>query len=497
MYDALSHWLVEHWLIVAGFVGGWVLATLIGAWRSNVNARQSFELGLGQGAHSHAAAQRLSDERFELKSRELSLLQGRTQVLEVEHEKTLAALTQVQAQLQEKEALLAASEARLASQKEAFVEQQRQFTEVSDNLKREFQLLAQRIFSSQGQAHEQQLTTLLTPFREQITDFRRRVDEVYQTDTKERASLLTEMKNLHSASERINQEAENLAKALKGDKKLQGNWGELVLERVLEDSGLRRERDYLLQPARRGLTGELKRPDVIIRLPEGKDVIVDSKASLISYEQALVAEDVPTQKAALKQHVGDLRNHVKRLAAQDYDHLTDVRSLDFVLMFVPIESAFAMAMEEDPRLFNDAFAQRVVVVSPSTLMLCLRIIHNLWRFENQDQNAKEIAARAGQIYDKLRGLVDDVTTLGKQLQTVDKTYEAINGKLVSGKGNLVRQAERFRTLGANVKKPFEPTILDAADAAGSELILVESEPADRAAGSMPDPSPKPDSDAQA
>ena len=284
---------------------------------------------------------------------------------------------------------LAASEARMKEMQRSFAEKEEVFTKNSAMLKQEFELLAKQVLDQQETKQHQSLQLMLKPFREQIGDFKQRVEEVHKNDVKERASLLNEMQNLQKASERINTEAENLTKALKGDKKLQGNWGELVLERVLEESGLRKDHEYFLQFSSRDEAGQIKRPDVLIRLPEGKDVIVDAKVTLVAYEQALASEDDQQREVLLRQHLMDLRNQIKRLSSQDYDQLPDVRSLDFVLLFVPIESAFTMAMEMDPGMFTSAFEQRIMLVSPTTLMLALRIINNLWRVEKQNKNAQK------------------------------------------------------------------------------------------------------------
>jgi len=265
-------------------------------------------------------------------------------------------------------------------------------------------------------------------------------------------------------NERLHTDATNLSRALTSSVKAQGNWGELVLERVLEASGLRAGHEYHLQVARRDGEGALKRPDVLIRLPDDKDVVVDAKLSLLAYEQAQSAESGPARSEALRAHVASVRAHVKRLAEQDYDRLDDVRSLDFVLLFVPIEAAFSVAMEQDSRLFSEAFEKRIVIVSPTTLMMTLRIIHNVWRYEKQNRNAQEIARRAGALYDKLRGFVDDMETLGRQLETAERSYRAAFAKLTAGKGNLIRQAEQFRELGAPVKKPFSRTLVEGAGA---------------------------------
>ena len=356
----------------------------------------------------------------------------------------------------------AASQARMSEMQKGFAEKEAVFAQNSALLKKEFELLAKQVLDQQETKQQHSLQLMLKPFREQIGEFKQRVEDVHKTDVKERASLLNEMQNLQKASERINTEAENLTKALKGDKKLQGNWGELVLERVLEESGLRKDHEYFVQFSARDEDGQLKRPDVLIRLPEGKDVIIDAKVTLSAYERALASEDEDQREVLLRQHLLDLRNQIKRLSSQDYDQLPDVRSLDFVLLFVPIESAFSLAMEMDPGMFTAAFEQRIMLVSPTTLMLALRIINNLWRVEKQNKNALEIAQRAGAMYDKLAGVVEEVDKLGKQLTTVQGTYDNVHARLATGKGNLVRQVETIKGLGANTKKTIASSLLENA-----------------------------------
>ena len=361
---------------------------------------------------------------------------------------------------------LAEIRTRLDETERSFREKEALFREASGNLKQEFQLLANQIFEQHGarlqQKHTEQLGNVLSPFRQQITDFKRRVEEVYTTDAKDRASLLSEVRNLQQASERVNREAEHLARALKGDTRVQGNWGELVLERVLEDSGLRRDHEYFPQTSFRNDEGDLKRPDVVIRLPGSKDVVIDAKVSLAAYEAALAADDDEQRDAAVARHVLSLRNHVRSLSAQSYERLKGVRSLDFVLLFVPVEAAFTMAIERDPGLFTEAFEKRLVIVSPTTLMMTLRIIDNVWRYEKQSRNAQEIARRAGALYDKVRVILEDMDQLGKSLGTASKSFDSAYKRLVSGNGNLVRQVEQFRELGADVKKALPKELLEAA-----------------------------------
>lgn len=466
--EALLELSRAHWPLAAAAGGGLLLGALLAGWLAGRRARRlssaAFEAGLTSELEKHSAEKQLLEERFEIRGRELDRLEGRLEALAEELGEARALLDQRGRELADRQARQAALEARLEEADKSFREKEALFRESSANLKAEFELLANRIFEQQGQRHQEKLSTVLSPFKDQIIDFRRRVEEVYNTESKDRASLLTEVKNLQRASERINEETENLTKALKGDVKLQGNWGEIVLERILEESGLRPGYEYFLQEGRRSSGGDLKRPDVRIQLPDDKDVVVDAKVSLTSYEAALAAESEEARDRHLKAHLASLRAHVKRLSEQDYDQLEDVRSLDFVLLFVPIESAFTLAMEQDQRLFTEAFDRRIVIVSPTTLMMTLRVIHNVWRFDKQNRNAEEIARKAGALYDKLRGLIEDMDTLGRQLDTAGKTYRNAYGKIASGKGNLVRQVEQFRELGAKVKKPLPKAVLEQADA---------------------------------
>ena len=353
---------------------------------------------------------------------------------------------------------------RMQEAEKVFAEKQVFFENTSTQLKTEFQLLANQIFEKQGTAFQEknreQLDNVLNPFRVQLSDFRKKVESVYTDDVKDRTSILVEVRNLQKASEHFNQEVESLTRALKGDKRIQGNWGELVLERILEESGLRRDHEYEVQHSIRNEDGELKRPDVIIHLPEAKDVIIDSKVSLVAYEAALSAEDDAVRDISIRRHLQDIRSHVRRLSDQEYDRLPGIRSLDFVLLFIPIESAFTLAMERDPSIFTEAFEKRLVIVSPTTLMMTLRIIDNVWRYEKRNKNAQEIARRAGALYDKLRVTLEDMEQLGRDLGQATRSYDSAYTRMAKGRGNLVRQVEQFRELGANVKRAIPQKIID-------------------------------------
>ena len=433
------------------------------AQQTQKNTQRDFQAGVeaGRAEHVTQAAAELAQHETELRAlrERVTAAETRNQVLDERLNQQQQELLRSLDKLRASEMELGAQQARLEETRRGFAEKEKLFKETSTSLKQEFEQLAGKVFTAQDARQQQSLQLMLNPFREQIGDFKKKVEEVYRTDTKERASLLAEIKHLQQASEKINEEAENLTKALKGDKKLQGNWGELVLERILEESGLRKDHEYFVQQTYRDDQGNLKRPDVLIRLPDGKDVIIDSKVTLVAYQQALANEDDDAREQFLKQHLGHLRDQVKRLADQNYDHLPDVRTLDFVLLFVPIESAFALAMQLDQKLFNDAFLKRIMIVSPTTLMMSLRIIGNLWRVEKQNKNAQMIADRAGSLYDKFNGLLEEMDKLGKQLGTLQKTYDAVFSKLATGRGNLVKQVEDFRQLGARVKKPIDRQLL--------------------------------------
>ncbi len=514
MPDTLLSSLSASWLLVSVGLGSAVAGMLLALWLSRRRARNAFSEGMTRQAEKDGIERMLLEERLDVRDRDLARsetslktaniryaeLEGRTRELTAEHARAASEAEQFRERLTAVQAELAIARrdltnvtgreaelrTRLEETRRGFEEKEALFRETSAALKQEFSLLANKIFEEQGESfakrNRSQLEGVLSPFREQITEFKARVEQVYHTESKDRASLLTEVRNLQRASEKINQEAENLTKALKGDKRIQGNWGELVLERVLEQSGLRRDHEYEVQASLRNAEGDARRPDVIIHLPDDKDVVVDSKVSLVAYEGALAAEDDGLREQLIKQHVLDLRAQVKRLAEQDYDRLEGLRSLDFVLLFIPIESAFTLAMEEDQALFTEAFNQRIVIVSPTTLMMTLRIIHNVWRYEKQNRNAQEIAQRAGALYDKLRGVMEEMSKLGTSLRGAESAYQTAMKRLATGRGSLVRRVEQFRELGASPRKQFPKELLDesadASDASEDGEDAEEDDPAE-------------------
>lgn len=370
-----------------------------------------------------------------------------------------------EAELRRLDAQCAAQSAELREQQESHQQRLNDLQSSRDELRAQFAELAGKIFDEREQrfaeTSQQQLGQLLNPLKERIQSFEKRVEESYQNEARERFSLAKELERLQQLNLRLSDEATNLTRALKGQK-TQGNWGELILERVLEHAGLEKGREYQTQVSLKGPDGERFQPDVLIMLPGDKQVVVDAKVSLTAYQQYVAADDDVIGQAALKQHVQSLRNHVKGLSGKDYKRLEGLHSLDFVLLFVPIEAAFSAALQAEPNLFQDAFDRSIVIVSPTTLLATLRVIDSLWKQERQSQNAREIAERAGWLYDKFVLFVQDLDEVGSRLQQLDKAYSAARNKLTEGRGNLISRSEQLKLLGARASKQLPADLLERA-----------------------------------
>jgi DNA recombination protein RmuC len=370
-----------------------------------------------------------------------------------------------EAELRRLDAQCAAQSAELREQQESHQQRLSDLQSSRDELRAQFAELAGKIFDEREQrfaeTSQQQLGQLLNPLKERIQSFEKRVEESYQNEARERFSLAKELERLQQLNLRLSDEATNLTRALKGQK-TQGNWGELILERVLEHAGLEKGREYQTQVSLKGPDGERFQPDVLIMLPGDKQVVVDAKVSLTAYQQYVAADDDVIGQAALKQHVQSLRNHVKGLSGKDYKRLEGLHSLDFVLLFVPIEAAFSAALQAEPNLFQDAFDRSIVIVSPTTLLATLRVIDSLWKQERQSQNAREIAERAGWLYDKFVLFVQDLDEVGSRLQQLDKAYSAARNKLTEGRGNLISRSEQLKLLGARASKQLPADLLERA-----------------------------------
>lgn len=418
---------------------------------------------------------RLASTDSELASRRdrLSQLEQENRDLRLRAESLSDEFNQLKVELREQQVTLD-KERRSAAEKMELLEKNR------DALKQEFENLANRIFDQKSERFSQQsktsLDSLLNPFREQLQDFRKRVEDVYTTETRDRQALRSEIKSLQDLNRQITEEAANLTRALKGDKKVQGNWGELILERVLERSGLRKGVEYETQGSYRDEDNQLLRPDVIVHLPDQRNLVVDSKVSLLAYQQWVVAEEDSARDEALKQHVEAVRSHIRSLSEKDYSQLNGLHSPDFVLLFMPIEPAFVAAFQQDENLFAEAFERKIIVVTPTTLLATLRTIENIWRYERQSQNARRIADRAGAVYDKLRVFVEAMERLGTQLHTAQGTYDNAMNTLTRGRGNLISQANRFVELGVRVKKELPKAIVDQAEVDADDEDADSGEP---------------------
>ena len=339
--------------------------------------------------------------------------------------------------------------------------------EAKGNLKQEFENLAHRIFDEKQQAFHQQsgqrLDGVINPLREQLASFHKKVEDVYDKESKERSSLIGEIKILKELNQQISQDALNLTHALKGDNKAQGNLGEFVLESILEKSGLVKGREYETQVSLKDNEGSRRAPDVIVRLPEGKDIIIDSKMVLVDYDRYCSAKTEEEKQSALKAHVQAIKNHINGLSVKAYENLEGIRSLDFVLLFIPIESAFMLGIENDPAIFRDAFDKGIIVVSPTTLLATLRTVQSIWRYEKQNKNAERIASEAGKLFDQFVLVLESLSEVGRHLDKARESHDETVKRLSTGRGNLVSKIENLEKLGAKTKKQIPSEIKELSD----------------------------------
>ncbi len=463
------------WLLAGALA---LLLALWGAWRAGAGRCKRFEDEreglLGELKQAESEAARL---REQLAAAEARCAAGEARIGEL------------QARLDESEALIETlrrevgalreelTRTRTASEKEraAAAEKLALLEEARAALGKEFQALASRIVEEKGRQIAEEgrrgIGEMLTPVREQLAEFRRRIDEIHYAETRERASLQQQIEQLRALNMQMNEEARNLTRALKGDRKAQGDWGELVLETLLEQSGLRKGVEYTAQGGFRDAEGRLRKPDIIIHLPPDEQrpdrhLIIDSKVSLSAYAEYAGAEDEEARQQALARHVRAVREHIDELSKKDYAALTGLNAPDFVFMFMPIEAAFMAAFECDRSLFSRAFDRNIVVVTPSTLLATLKTVEQLWRYERQNEHARLIAERAGRMYDKLRGFVEDFESIGQQIERLRGAYDGARSKLVAGRGNVIRQAEQFVELGVKVRKRLPASVREDAGLAG-------------------------------
>ena len=346
-------------------------------------------------------------------------------------------------------------------------EQKDEVEKLQEKFTKEFENLANKILEEKTnkftEQNKENLKNILTPLQDKIQLFEKKVEDTHKESIDYHAALRQQILGLREMNEQMSKETLNLTKALKGDSKMQGNWGELILERVLEKSGLEKGREYEVQQSFTTEEGNRVFPDVVINLPDGKKMVVDSKVTLTAYERYINEENEEAKAQHLKEHVISLKRHVDQLSEKNYQDLYQMESPDFVLMFIPIESAFALALNEDTSLYNKAFEKNIVIVTPSTLLATLRTIDSMWANQKQQENALEIARQAGALYDKFEGFVADLVKIGKKMDEAKVEYQGAMNKLVDGKGNLVNSVEKLKKMGAKAKKALPENILNRAE----------------------------------
>ena len=393
-------------------------------------------------------------------SHQLTELKSSIQNLQIEKQKT-------QTEKEEFAILLAKKENDFDNLLDRTKEQKEEINQLQEKFSKEFENLANKILEEKTQKFTEQnkenLKNILSPLQDKILHFEKKVEDTHKESIDYHAALRQQIVSLSEMNAQMSKETINLTKALKGDSKMQGNWGELVLERVLEKSGLEKGREYEVQQAFTTAEGTRILPDVIINLPDGKKMVVDSKVSLTAYEKYVNEEDDVQQNLHLKEHVNSVKRHVEQLSDKRYQDIYQMESPDFVLLFIPIEPAFALALQEDLTLYNKAFEKNIVIVTPSTLLATLRTIDSMWTNQKQQENAIEIARQAGALYDKFEGFVSDLIKIGKKMDEAKVEYSAAMNKLTEGKGNLVISAEKLKKMGAKAKKALPDAILKRAE----------------------------------
>lgn len=451
-------------LSFAAFVGGAILAAVFMHLRT-----------AGLVAQAHAAS---ATELGSARERALKVAPLEAKVEELER-----SLTETTAQATDHRELLARVQAELQSERQQFAERLAFAEEARGSLTEQFRNLANDILEEKGkrftEQNEANLGNLLGPLREKLAEFQNKVELVHVADGKDRSTLKEQLRQLTEQNIALSEDAKNLASALKGSNKTQGNWGEVVLARVLESSGLREGHEYHAQQSHTQEDGRRLQPDVVVQLPKGRSLVIDSKVSLTAYENHASATDDATREAALKEHLTSLRNHVRSLQKKQYQAMYQLQTLDFVVMFVPVEPAFMLAANEGGTLFKEAWDSGVLLVSPSTLMFVLRMVDHLWRQEAQDRNAQEIAKRGGELYDKLSAFTDDLANVGMRIRQAQTAYDQASRKLSTGRENVMMQAERLRKLGINPTKALNARFVAQADegddtepaAAGPDAII--------------------------
>ncbi len=410
------------------------------------------------------------EERVSGLVNQMEEVKNQLQAEKLQFEKNLAQVVNEKESIQkEKEALaihLAKKENDFDNLLERNKEQKQEVNELQEKFTKEFENLANKILEEKTtkftEQNKENLKVILNPLQEKIQLFEKKVEDTHKESIDYHAALRQQILGLREMNDKMSKETVNLTKALKGDSKMQGNWGELVLERVLEKSGLEKGREYEVQQSFTNQEGNRIMPDVIINLPDGKKMVVDSKVSLTAYERYINEEDETAKSIILKEHVTSVKRHVDQLSDKNYQDIYHMESPDFVLLFIPIEPAFALALNEDNTLYNKAFEKNIVIVTPATLLATLRTIDSMWTNQKQQENAIEIARQAGALYDKFEGFVSDLIKIGKKMDEAKSEYGNAMNKLVDGKGNLITSVERLKKMGAKAKKALPESVLKRA-----------------------------------
>lgn len=450
-WQTLQPWLQQAgpYLLVALAVAG--LVTLIAQYRGLRQGQRQLELQTLRLESLQTENKTLLQQAIlgEESQRQLD----RQQELVFELEQQLESLREDNKGLQVEQSAL---HTRLEQEQLRHQEQLQALQKARQGLGKEFENLANRILEARAEklsnVNQSGIEQTLKPLREQLREFKTRVDDVYDRESRDRVALHHQIGELKSLNLRISEDAVNLTRALKGDNKTQGNWGEVVLERLLEESGLRKGQEYETQVALKSQDGERRNPDVVVRLPDNKHVVIDAKVSLLDYERYFVAEDEALKAEHLKAHIASIKGHIHGLSAKAYDELDGIRSLDFVLIFIPVETAFLLAFEHEPGLFKQAYDKNVILVSPTTLLATLRTIQSIWRYERQNNNAEDIALQAGRIHDQVVRITESLDEVGKHLGKSQDAWHKTVERLRTGRGNLLVMADKMEQLGAKTRK---------------------------------------------
>jgi len=435
-------------LLVAGFILLWLRLTKTGKEDLRADTDQ-----LRKEVENLNTLRKVDEERIR------TLQEQSAQLTQATVEKD-ASILELNRQLSQKQAEYIALSEKLTEQKAELEKFQERFRTEFKNLANEILEEKSKKFTEQNRTR---LEEILKPLGEKIREFEKKVDETYDKESKQRFSLEKEIRNLAELNKQISKEASNLTRALKGQVKTQGNWGEIILESILEKSGLVRDREYFIQSSHTTADGRRLQPDVIVTYPGDRNVEIDAKVSLVAFERYTSGETKEEQDSALREHVTSIRNHIVELSSKNYQDLYQLHCLNFVMLFMPVEPAYLIAMQYDPGLWNFAYDRRVLLISPTNLIAALQMISNLWRVEYQNKNALEIARQSADLLDKFVNFVEDLQDVGKKIEGARQSHDAAMNKLSTGKGNLIRRTEKIRELGARSAKEIPKTLLDKSD----------------------------------